>query len=290
MRLSLGSRTFRLAAGRCVLFLYVISSSRLLWPAGGSAVPVNRSTVAMNVGTERELAAKEESTAEAIPPGTILPVILPAISSKKLKAGDKIKAKIAQEVPLPGGGKIRQRATLVGEVVSSTAGGPHQPATLTIRFATLLEHGKSTPVRTNLRALASTMDVEEAQTPTSGPGESDVYDWLSTRQVGGDVVYGKEGPVARGSQIIGKSTYRGVFVKTRPNADGGCRGEVAGNDRPQAVWVFSGDACGVYGFGDLEIRHAGRTEPLGQIVLESKHGAVQIRSGSGALLRVVGSE
>jgi hypothetical protein len=248
-----------------------------------------RSTAAMNISTEPGLAGKEEPTAEVIPLGTILPVILPAISSKKARAGDKIRAKLAQDVPLPGGGKIRQGTTLVGEVVSSTGGGPHQAASLAIRFDSVVERGKATRIQTNLRALASTMEVEDAQTPTSGPGESDVYDWLSTRQVGGDVVYGKEGPVARGSKIIGKSTYQGVFVKALPSTDGGCRGEVAGNDRPQAVWVFSADACGVYGFGDLEIRHAGRTEPVGEIVLESKRGPVQMRGGSGALLRVVGA-
>jgi hypothetical protein len=230
------------------------------------------------------------ASVDNIPAGTILPVLLPSISSKHAKAGDKIKGKIAQDVLLGGGAKIRAGATVLGAVVSSTSAGPGRSAILTLKFDVLVQQGKSIPIRTNLRALASLREVEDAQTPTSGPGETDVYDWLSTRQVGGDAVYGKEGLVARGSQILGKSTYQGVFLKALASEDGRCRGEVAGNNGPQAMWVFSADACGLYGLSNLEIRHAGRTEPAGEIVLESKRGAVQIPSGSGALLRVEAGE
>ena len=147
------------------------------------------------------------ASVDKIPAGTILPVLFPSISSKHAKAGDKIKGKIAQDVLLSGGAKIPRGATVLGTVVSSTSAGPGRGTILTLKFDALVQHGKSTSLRTNLRALASVREVEDAQTPTSGAGETDVYDWLSTRQVGGDAVYGKEGPVARGSQILGKSTY-----------------------------------------------------------------------------------
>ena len=234
--------------------------------------------------------SSQTASADNIPAGTILPVVLPSISSKHAKVGDKIKGKIAQDVLFSGGAKIRRGATLLGTVVSSTSASPGRGAILTLKFDALVQQGKSTSIRTNLRALASLREVEDAQTPTSGVGETDVYDWLSTRQVGGDAVYGKEGPVARGSQILGKSTHQGVFVKALASEDGRCRGEVAGNNTPQAMWVFSADACGLYGLSNLELRHAGRTEPAGEIVLESKRGAVQIPSGSGALLRVEAGE
>jgi hypothetical protein len=258
------------------LALPAISASLFLCVATGGAVP--------------PIPADAANQIDSIPAGTVLPVLLPAISSKKVKRGDKITARVAQDVPLGSGAKIRRGAKVIGTVVSNETPGAGIDAKLTIRFGSVMQGDKPMPIRTSLRALASSLEVDDAQIPTSGPGESDVYDWLPTRQIGGDVVYGKVGPVARGSQVLGESTYQGVFVKLAENPDGQCRGAIGGNDRPQAVWLFSADACGLYGFANLEIRHAGRTEPTGEIELESQKGEVQIRSGSAALLRVVSSE
>jgi|HubBroStandDraft_4_1064222.scaffolds.fasta_scaffold143617_1 hypothetical protein len=276
------SRSFRIVLALCVIFTALVAFSPLSRAANGMAGATSRAKSATALG----FAEDSKTQSDCLPAGTILPVRLPSISSKNAKAGDKIKAKLAQDVRLPDGSTIRGGATVRGEVVAVTNASATRGATLTIKFDALLWHGKSTNVRTHLRAMASMMEVEEAQMPTSGPGESDVYDWLTTRQVGGDSVYGKQGPVVGKSQTVGQSTYQGVFVRLLASADGRCRGGAAGNDRLQAVWVFSADACGLYGFGDLEIRNAGRTEPLGEIILESKRGPVKIREGSAALLRV----
>jgi hypothetical protein len=231
-------------------------------------------------------ATENEPSVSTIPAGTILPIRLPAISSAKVKPGETIRARLAQEVLLPGGAKIHARATVLGTVISTTP-ADSGAATLTIKFDKLVDHGHSIALHTNLRALASPLEVEFAQMPTSGPGESDVYDWLSTKQIGGEVAYGKEGPVEGEHGVVGKSTYSGVFVQVAANSSRGCRGEVAGNKDAQAVWLFSSDACGLYGFpGTLRILHAGRTAPQGQIILESTKGPVHIWDGSGALLRV----
>jgi hypothetical protein len=241
---------------------------------------------AVSASTLSAKAKDSPANAESIPAGTILPVRLPAISSAKLKKGDLIKGRIAQEVPLPGGAKIRKGTTVLGRVVSTTAPPAGPGAALTIQFDSLLLQGKSIPLRTNLRAMASPLEIEEAQIPTSGPGESDVYDWLTTRQIGDEAVYGLRGPVAAGSQIVGESVGDGVLARARASSDGECRGAIAGNGQPQAFWLFSSNACGLYGFPNLKIQHAGRTPPLGEIVLESTKGPVEIRGGSGALLRV----
>ncbi len=155
-----------------------------------------------------------------------------------------------------------------------------------LKFDTVVQGKESVLVLTNLRAMASTLEVEFAQTPTTGAGESDVYDWLPTVQVGGEVVYGKGGEVTNGNRVVGRSTYDGVLAEVNASEDAKCRGPIDGNDRPRAFWVFSSDACGAYGFPYLTISHAGRTDPRGEITLVSELGPVKIRSGSGMLLRV----
>jgi hypothetical protein len=191
-----------------------------------------------------------------------------------------------QDVPLGNGAKLRAGSTVLGRIIAVTPSAPGgTKATLTLRFDTVVHGKESVPVLTNLRAMASTLEVKFAQTPTTGPGETDVYDWLTTVQVGGEVVYGKGGEVYNGNRVVGRSTYDGVLAEANPNEDAHCRGPVDGNDRPQAFWVFSSDACGAYGFPVLTISHFGRSDPRGEIVLVSERGPVKIRSGSGMLLR-----
>ena len=221
-----------------------------------------------------------------ISPGTIIPIRLGSLSSEKSKPGDAIKARIMQDVPLGNGSKLRAGSKVLGRIIAVTPATTATKATLTLKFDAVVQGKDSVPVLTNLRAMASTLEVEFAQTPTTGPGESDVYDWLPTVQVGGEVVYGKGGKVYNGYRVVGRATYDGVLAQVNPDEDATCRGPIEGNDRPQAFWVFSSDACGAYGFPYVTIGHEGRTDPRGEIVLVAEHGPVKIRSGSGMLLRV----
>ena len=62
------------------------------------------------------------------------------------------------------------------------------------------------------------MRIMEAQAPPIRLGESDVYRWLTTVQVGGDVVYGEGGPVTSGenaNQVVGKAVAGGVLSTVR---------------------------------------------------------------------------
>ena len=96
-------------------------------------------------------------------------------------------------------------------------------------------------------------------------------------------------PSLRGTEIVGEGLIDGVLMPARANLAQGCRGEVAGNRAAQAFWVFSSDACGVYGFEDLQISHAGRTTPIGEITLVAKSGRMNVRTGCGLLLRINGA-
>jgi hypothetical protein len=225
---------------------------------------------------------------DKIPVGTILPVQLnSSLRSDKARVGEQISARIMQDVPLPGGRKIHAGAKVLGHIVAARPAAYGMMADLSLRFDTLATGRRRVPMITNLRALATMMDVSEAQVPESGPDRGTSEDEWTTDQIGGEVVY-RGGVVAHGSNIVGNSVLgSGVLVHVAANPGLKCRGEVDGNDQLQALWVFSSDACGLYDLPNLNLSHSGRTDPVGQITLHSNKGNVKIRGGSGMLLRVI---
>lgn len=227
---------------------------------------------------------------EFIPPGTVLPVQLNSSFSTKDKPGQPISARVMQNVPLNRQSKIKSGSKLLGHVVDVRQAASGSPAQITVVFDTLKTRHHSIPVVTSLRALASLVEVDDAQIPFSGADRGTPPAAYTTSQVGGEVVYRGGGSVMDGHEVVGKPVPDGVLAQTRPNESGDCRGAASGNDRPQALWIFSTDACGVYGIKGLEIVHAGRTDPRGKISLGSKFGDVKIYGGSGMLLRVISSE
>lgn len=215
----------------------------------------------------------------SIPAGTVLPVQLDTgLNARKLHTDEAIRARIMQNIP---GTRIHRGAHVLGHVVSAT------PEEIEIHFDALAAHGRRIPINASLRALASMMEVEEAQIPEGGADRALPPDQRNRRQIGGEEVYRYEGPVTRGFDVVGRATPYGVLgaVSAHPP----CRGALDGNDRPQALWLFSTDACGLYGFSDITLQHAGRTAPTGTIRIAGPSGKLNIRSGSGLLLRVLGS-
>lgn len=223
----------------------------------------------------------------AIPAGTVLPVALDSsLNSRKVQAGEPITARIMQDVPLPSGSTIRAGAKVTGQVVEVHPPTARSGAVISLRFDAIEAAKKRIPILTDLRAVASMMAIDEAQIPETGPDRGTPKNAWTTEQIGGEVVYRGGGPVARGSEAVGTPTTNGVLVRVSSGRGGNCRGEIDGNDRPQATWVFSSDACGVYDLPDLAIAHAGRTNPVGSIILRSTNGYLNLRAGSGMLLRV----
>jgi hypothetical protein len=88
---------------------------------------------------------------------------------------------------------------------------------------------------------------------------------------------------------VGKYTSKGVLAYVVQDSGTPSGGAIDDNVRPQAFWLFSVNASGAYGFGDLTILHSGRSEPFGEVSLGSNRKAVKVEKGSAMLLRVDGS-
>ena len=226
----------------------------------------------------------------SVPAGTILPVVLrTSISLENSKPGQILKGKVAQDVPLPGGSMIRKGTTVEGHIVEVSPATTGEGTRVTLQFDKLNLKGRWIPLKTNLRAIAGYMAVMQAGVPEQGPGESSPVEWMATTQIGGDTVYGLFGPVTsaeRTTEVIGRSVGDGVLVRVSSKEGTPCRGAFDKNDQPQALWVFSSDACGVYGIEHLKIARADTSVPEGAIVLVSETHTLKLRSGDGLLLRV----
>ena len=223
-----------------------------------------------------------------VAPGTILPIRLhSSLSSRKSKPGDVISGRIMQDVPLQNGSSIHRGTRVMGRVLSVAPAANGGDAQISFQFDSIQSGHSAISVTTNLRALASPSEIDDAQLPLYGGDRGTPSTAYTTVQIGNDeVVYRGGGPVARGDIVVGKPVYGGVLVTVSSAPDAPCRGAIEGNNQPQALWLFSSDACGVYGYAGVSISHAGRTNPAGQIVLSTSGRELNIRGGSGMLLRV----
>jgi hypothetical protein len=225
---------------------------------------------------------------QAVPPGTVLPIRLNSSLSLKTRPGKVISGRIMQDVTLTDGASLRAGTRVLGHVirVSSETEGV-STAELSFAFDKVMVSNRAVPITTNLRAMASFMEVEGAQVPENGPDRGTPESAYTTVLVGGDVDYRGGGPVMEGSNIVGRPILGGVVSEVSLNPGSGCRGSIDGNNSPQALWVFSSDACGLYGFPGVEIAHSGRRNPVGEIVLKSNSRKLNVPSGTGMLLRVI---
>jgi hypothetical protein len=223
----------------------------------------------------------------SIPAGTVIPVALHgSLSTKKSQAGQVVKARVMQDMPLGEGSKVRAGAYVQGKVISVTPAVNGRGASITFEFTQLVTSRGAAPITTNLRALASIVEVNSARIPQYDDRGSSSY-VNTTWQIGGETVYRGGGHVMDGKTIVGEPVEEeGVLGRVRASSDGTCRGAVEGENRVQALWLFSSDACGVYGYRRVKIEQAGRTSPLGEITLKAERGDINIRGGSGMLLRV----
>ena len=223
-----------------------------------------------------------------LPEGTILPVTLKkTLSLEKAQAGEPVEAKIMQEVPLPNKGKIHLGAQVSGTILS-VAAGKDAGVQLTLQLNKIEYDKEIVSMATSLRALASYQAVLSARMPFTGSDAGTPEGWATTLQIGGDVRFGDGGEVRnRQKQKVGKGVTGGVLVHIRENKESGCEGPAIGDDRLQALWFFSSDACGVYGLRGVEIIHNGRTVPKGAMTLQFEKPGMKLDAATAMLLRVI---
>jgi hypothetical protein len=274
----------------CATLIVHPAHSQQAAPQANSNLPYVRSFAFMHFNAADEKSGAKSSL--TIPLGTILPVRLNStISSAKSRPGQVITGRIMQDVPSSEGLRIRVGSKVVGHIVELTPATTGSRVRISLQFDELISSHQTISMTTSLRAIAGFTEVRDAQTPF-GAGESNDNQWLTTVQVGGEVAYGEGGPVTSGENanvFVGKLVQGALVGRVRAKEGTKCRGSIDGNDRPQALWVFSSDACGTYGLEDITIAHAGRTDPTGVIILASDRGNFKISAGAGMLLRVTAS-
>jgi hypothetical protein len=224
---------------------------------------------------------------EPIAAGTIIPVSLnSALRSDKTGSGTAVSATVMQDVPLGSGETLRRGSKVTGHVVNViTSGNGSEEARISFQFDQVQFGTRIVPISTSLRAVASPHAVLEAAPQISS---SDATDYEV--EIGGDQIsYGEGGPVMVGSQVVGKYTSHGVLANVGQDPETPCRVTIDREAQPQAFWLFSVNACGAYGLGDLKLLQSGRTEPVGEVMLASNRKAVKVDKGSAMLLRVNGS-
>ena len=215
-----------------------------------------------------------------LPAGTLLPVTLNhGLNAQKLHAGQAIELRLTQSIP---GTKVHRGSKVIGTVVRVQT-SPRGAGSLVLRFDAVESHGRKIAIRTDLRALASPLEVEEAQIPEEMSTRGLSPETWDTEQIGGDQVYRGGGPVMEDGHKVGEPGAYGALNMPQAAAGMQCRGAMKGS-HPQAMGLFSADACGVYGYPYLVIQEAGRRS--GEIVLASKRGKLSLRGGSALLLRV----
>ena len=227
-----------------------------------------------------------------IPIGLILPVTIDqTISLSQVHAGDSFDGRIAQDVPLTKHDKITHRSRVSGTIVSVVQSGDSSYVDLSLRFEKVEFHKQMIPLITSLRALASYEAVRTAQIPFTQADTGTPTGWADTTQIGGDIRFGDGGPVRNlHKETVGKGVFGGVLVHVRAAAGTDCEGPVNGDDRLQALWFFSADACGTYGLPAVHVTHTGKTAPVGVITLRFEKAEMKLDASDAFLLRVVSLE
>ena len=238
-------------------------------------------------------AATAPALSQALPHSTAIPVrFVHSLDAKKAKVGDTVTAETMQVITLPGGEEIAKGAMIVGHVVAAqafhfdpTPYAHQQPSLISIHFDKLQKGEAVIPVNLSVRAIASTIDSQEA----ASPHYLDETDRVGTvKLIGGTEFTPFDKMIQSGDgDAIGYNRKEGVFARltasgySGPGASFHCEA----TDTEQSVAIFSPDACGVYGFAGDYLSDNGH-DGSGTFTLAVRGHSVKLYAGSTALLQV----
>jgi hypothetical protein len=221
-----------------------------------------------------------------LPAGTALPVVFTVnLNSAKARAGTKVKARTLQEVHESGGRDLPKGTLIEGEVVAATPKiGDDGTSILSFRLDRIVTRDGEFPVRLYVRALAGNLDSDAANYPTP---PYNLNETNTRKQIGGDEVTPIQNKVySPGGDVVGENLKEGVVERlvAVDVSDGVYRRSCDSTETLQAVAIYSGSACGVYGLGQAHLLHSGRLSGVVEIV--SRHYTLKLYSGATALLQV----
>jgi hypothetical protein len=238
-------------------------------------------------------AATVPALSQTLPQSTAIPVrFVHSLDAKKAKVGDTVTAQTMQVITLPGGEVIAKGSVIVGHVVTAqafhfdpTPYAHQQPSLISIHFDKLKEGDAVIPVSLFVRAIASTIDSEEA----ARPHYLDETDRVGTvKLIGGTEFTPFDKRIqADDGDAIGYNRKDGVFARlTASGYSGpGVSFHCEGTDTEQSVAIFSPGACGVYGFAGDYLFDNGH-DGSGTFTLAVRGHSVKLYAGSTALLQV----
>lgn len=232
--------------------------------------------------------AAQEALDAAIAPNTAVPVeFTRTLDAARLKPGDPVSARTMQVVYLADGSELPKGAAVLGRITAARKASGETASLLSFQLDRIAVRGSMLKTRLFLRAMADPGDSNRAAAPTP-PEEMNL---AQTRTlVGGDhvtpfeeKVYSSDGEIAR---VVGENRKNGVFERlvATPAADDNAQIECTATETLQSVAIFSGSACGLYGFDGLRLTHSGRRH--GSIELESSRHTIKLEAMTTALLQV----
>jgi hypothetical protein len=232
--------------------------------------------------------AAQGQTPEVLPPSTAVPVrFVSTTNAAKAKAGDPIRTRLMQTIHLGSGESIPKGSWVIGHITDARPlRGSETGSDLAIHFDRIVTKSGSIPVTLYVRALADVFNSQDASFPDL-PTEMNWED-IST-QIGGDKVSPFEHKVFSSyDDPIGVVRKDGVYERlvATDYADRFTHFRCNGTADVQSVSIYSGSACGLYGFDATYLSKTGQDDPDHVIEIGSNRYTIKLYAGTTALLQV----